>query len=286
MDWHFRTAGMGTHNYRSAARRLANEAADTGLFQTSKGLSEKQIRLLMPAFWTEHKQILKARVQGFGWYIWKPYFIHEMLNSIPEGDGLLYLDSGCTISNGKESIEKIADYLKIAEKYGVVGSNSDPYIEQNYTSEDLMTRYKLTPEQRTSNQYCAAILFVVNNLEGREFINEWRQMVCAESHRWVLPETYSLPNHSQFIHHMHDQAVLSCLLKYHQKPSIVTGTKVTFGAIRLSRHRYGYRLDNHSLITKTYFDYLGKMSKIYLAIQRRILWRSRNLRPRSHIDLK
>jgi hypothetical protein len=270
MNWHFRTAGMGTYNYRAAARRIANEAADTGLFQTSKGFSEKQIRLLMPTFWTEHKQILKARIHGFGWYIWKPYFIHEMLNSIPEGDGLLYLDSGCTISKGKESVDQINDFLRIAEKHGIVGSNSDTYTEQNYTSEDLMTRYKLTPEQRISN----------------EFINEWRQMVCSDNHKWVLPQSYSLPNNSQFIHHMHDQAILSCLLKYHQKPSVITGTKVTLGAIRLSRHRYGYSLDNQSLVTKMYFDFLGKISKIYLAVQRRIFWTSRNLRPKSHKDLK
>jgi hypothetical protein len=286
MNWHFRTVGMGTYNIRAAAHRIVNEAADTGLFQTSKGFSEKQIRLLMPTFWTEHKQILKARIPGFGWYIWKPYFIHEMLNSIPEGDGLLYLDSGCTISKSKESFDQIADFLKIAEKYGIVGSNSDAYTEQNYTSEDLMTRYKLTPEQRISNQYCAALLFVVNDFAGREFTNEWRQMVCSDNHKWVLPQSYSLPNNSQFIHHMYDQAILSCLLKYHQKPSVITGTKETLGAIRLSRHRYGYSLDNHSLITKMCFDFLGKISKIYLAVQRRIFWRSRNLRPKSHKDLR
>jgi hypothetical protein len=85
---------------------------------------------------------------------------------------------------------------------------------------------------------------------------------------------------------MHDQAILSCLLKYHQKPSVITGTKVTLGAIRLSRHRYGYSLDNQSLVTKMYFDFLGKISKIYLAVQRRIFWTSRNLRPKSHKDLK
>ena len=285
MNWHFRTIGMGTHNYRAASRRVAREAGDTGLFHTSKGLSEKHLRLLIPTFWTAHKQVLKARVRGFGWYIWKPYFIHEMLNSIPEGDGLLYLDSGSTISADKESLYQIASFLKIAEKFNIVGSNSDPYIEQNYTSEDLMTYYKLTSRQRISNQYCAAILFVVNNLEGREFVREWRNMVCADNHRWVFPQFYSLPNNHQFIHHMHDQAILSCLLKYHQKPSVHTGTKVTSGAIRLSRHRYGYGLDNHNLITKTYFDCLGKISKIYLAVQRRLFWSSRNLKPKSHHDL-
>lgn len=282
MKWHFRTIGMGSINYRSAARRLAREAANTGLFQTSIGLNERDFRNRNPIFWGDHRNVLHPRVPGFGWWVWKPYFILDSLTSIPEGDGLLYLDAGSVIKSDRVSLVQIKDYMELTSIGSILGSNSDFFPEEMYTSADLLEYFNLTDQQRRESQYCAAVLFVVNNDKGRAFIKEWCRLVCIDDHRWLLPREPDTLNHKNFKHHMHDQSSFSCLMKVSGGSSISTGNRDVDGAIRLARHRYGYKYQETRRIIRIFFQCIGMMSRLNLAVQHRILKKSLRIRPTPH----
>lgn len=282
MNWHFRTLGMGSFNYRSAATRLANEAEQTGLFVSSFGMSERYLRRFMPEFWQDHRNVMSPRVPGYGWWVWKPYFILNELLSIPEGDGLLYLDAGSVINNDPESLDQIKGFLNIASKEKLLGSNSDYYKESLYCSTDMMDFFQLSPGKRQESQYCAAILFVVNDSIGRDFLRKWCESVCVNDHNGLLPRFFVKENAEGFKHHMHDQASFSCLMKIFTRFSIPTGTKDIDGAIRLARHRYGYGLyETRSRVIIT-FKLLSTVNKYYLALMRRINRSSLTARPKSH----
>lgn len=273
---------MGSVNYRAAASRLASEAYATGLFLTATGSDEHDLRKMAPQFWDDHKDVLKARTPGFGWWVWKPYFILHSLLSLPEGDGLLYLDAGSTINSDSDSVAKISGFMEITKRQKVTGSNSDFFSERRYTCNDLLDFFNLSPAQRAESQFCAAILFIVNDVEGREFIRKWCEMVCRDNHRWLLPRKFETENPDDFVHHMHDQASLSCLLKSNSKISIQTGNKTTSGAIRLARHRFGFSIDEKRITITFYYKLLHMFNRVYLAVQRRIFWSSLTIRPQNH----
>ena len=273
---------MGSLNYRATARRLAREASSTGLFETSLGLNEKDFRITDADFWRDHRNVLHARVPGFGWWVWKPYFILHHLLSIPEGDGLLYLDAGCVIKGDEESVVKIKEYMGLASARSMLGSNTDFFPEEQYASRDLMDYFKLTERQRGESQYAAGVVFIVNDSKGREFVREWCHLVCVDDHKWLIPVEAGVMNHHDFKRHMYDQPSFSCLMKTYCGLSVEIGNKDVDGAIRAARHRYGFNFQEPRRHIRYFFQFFYVLNRVNLAIQRRLFPDSLSLRPNSH----
>lgn len=283
--WHFRTIGLGTINYRAASKRLAREALSTGLFQTSNGYSEKDLKHMSPQFWSDHKNVLKARIHGFGWYLWKPELIRTSLNQIPLGHGLMYCDAGNYISLEKSDLALLSNYLNLATKHNILASNDQDFIEEHYSSQELMDLLSLTNEQRKSNQFMAGFILIVNSPEGRTFANSWSSIACANDHNYLLPKLSFSPM-KEFVNNQHDQAIFSCLLKNQNKPSIKIGDKFNPGCVRALRHRYGFKYDNPSLISVNLYKSIAIISRIKLALERRIFKNSFSLRPTQHFKFE
>jgi hypothetical protein len=280
-SWHFRTIGLGTINYRAASKRLAREAESTGLFKSCIGYNENYLKDFSPEFWNDHKKVLKARTPGFGWYIWKPEFIRVSLANIPPGHGLMYCDAGNYISTTSSDLELLSTYLNLATEHNIVASNSQDFIEERYSSADLMNLLSLDAKSRKTNQYMAGFLLIVNSKEGRKFANSWAAIACAENHKYLLPENHSTQI-SGFDTHRHDQAILSCLLKSYSKPPVVIGNKIDDGCIRAVRHRFGHRFKNPNFTALVFYKTLAFFSKSKLALEHRIIKNSLYLRPTNH----
>lgn len=266
--WHFRTIGLGSINYRFASKRLAKEVSNIGLFSTSIGYDEKFLKKFSPEFWSDHKNILKARNPGYGWWVWKPEFIRMCLERIPDGHGLMYSDAGNYIGTTQRDSENISAYLNFASEHNVVGSNSQDFVEKDWSSPDLMNLLNLNDSARNSNQFLGGFLLITNSLEGRDFISKWANLVCIENHRFLIPGPDSDNSSHQ---RSHDQSVLSCLLKQASKPSVYVGDKSNLGSIRAVRHRYGFSFHNASKTSVVIFKTIYIFSRIRLALQRRLL---------------
>lgn len=265
--WHFRTIGLGTINYRRASKRLAKEASSLGLFETSKGYDEKYIRKFSPDFWNAHKNMLRARNPGFGWWVWKPEFIRMCLERLPEDHGVMYSDAGNYIGTTPSDSQNISIYLNLASKHNVIGSNSQDFIEKDWSSPDLMNLLDLDASDRNSNQFLGGFLLVTNTPEGRNFVSKWSKLVCIENHRFLMPSLNSndSPNNSS-----HDQSILSCLLKKASKPSVYIGDKTKLGSIRAVRHRFGFPFHDANKSSVVIFKTIFFLSRIRLGLERRI----------------
>ena len=274
--WHFRTIGLGSINYKLAAKRLALEAYSTGLFETSYGLNENFIKNKNLKFWRDHENILKSRFPGFGWWIWKPEFVRLSLESIPSGDGLMYLDAGSYINRNKTSIKKIAQYLNFASVNELVGSNSQDFKEAEYCSKKVSDLLSLTSEDLASNQFYGGFLLIKKNLVTCSLVDRWCELACQNDHEYLIPKD------KQCIHHAYDQAILSALLKNHGAKSIEVGDKNNLGAIRMIRHRYAYSYDNRNFLKKYFYNLIAFFSQVRLFIERRIFLSRLVSRPDIH----
>jgi len=282
MEWHFRTIGMGTLNYRIAARRLAAEASSTGLFVTSEGFSESFLKDSSPDFWLDHRKVLSAKTPGFGWWVWKPEFIWKSLTSIPEGDGLLYLDAGSFIGRDAQSVSSIASFIQITSQSGISASNNQPFIEKYYSSTRFMNHVNLAQQDRNSNQFWAGCLFLVNIESTRNLIQQWKYLCCVNDHDFLLAKANSVDEVPGFVHCMHDQAILSALLKNAQVHVIEVGDRDRDGAIRGLRHRFGYAFEEDRYHKKVFFLLLDFSSRVKLYLLRRIFRGSRIEKPFPH----
>jgi hypothetical protein len=272
---------MGTINYRKSASRLASEVMSSGLFTSSIGWSEVYLQENSPEFWKNHAAILKARVPGFGWWIWKPEFIRLSLNEIPEGDGLFYLDAGSFVDTTEKGLRQLNSYFDLGEVHSVLAAHGQEFREKNYSSSKLMIHLELSSAQQDSFQHYAGCLFVRNNRQGRDFIDEWSHLACANQHEFLYPiERTSEDN--DLVHHMYDQAILSCLIKSHNFPSIEIGDKGKDGAIRVLRHRFAFGLYERKSSTLIFYRFVSILSRIKLAIEHRIFRKSLKLRPLDH----
>lgn len=271
--WHFRTIGLGTINYRVASKRLAREVSRIGIFSTSIGYDERFLKKFSPDFWKAHQVFLKARNPGYGWWVWKPEFIRRCLQEIPEGHGLMYSDAGNYIGSSKRDLETLISYLNLANVHNVVGSNSQGFLEKDWSSPELMDLLSLNESARNSNQFLGGFLLVTNSSEGRKFISDWANLVCMENHKFLMPGLDS--DDSSHIR-SHDQSVLSCLLKQSSKPSVHVGDRLNLGSIRAVRHRYGFPFYDANKSLVIIFKIISLLSRIRLAIERRLFPRIKN----------
>lgn len=283
MNWHFRTIGMGTYNFRSAAKRLAREVYETGRFETSTGESEAFLKKTSPDFWKQHSNILHARTPGFGWWIWKPEYLKVCLEQLPLGDGLFYLDAGTVFSTSDSDLKYLDFLLRLGATELLIGSNSQSFAEDRYSSLRLMDLCNLDKSQRKANQFWAGFLMVQNNLIGRKFVQSWSELLCLDDHRFLIPDEKERSDNPQLIHHMYDQAVFSCLMKAKNGISISIDETCKSGLIRPLRHRYGYGFFNSSIRLRFFYHLVGFVSKMKLFMERRLIKNSLSERPKNHI---
>lgn len=281
IPWHFRTIGMGTINYRAAAKRLASEVFDTKIFKSSIGYDEKYLKIHSPVFWQNHRKVLKARTPGFGWWLWKPEFINLCLESIPPGEGLMYLDAGSFVSSDNNCLELLIAHLNLASKEEVIGSNSQNFIEEDYSSFGIMEKLNLKENDRKSSQFYAGFMLLTNTPKSRIIINSWQKIACENAHSLYFskPTKNDSPT---FVHNMYDQAILSCLFKINSVSSITIGDKGNSGCIRVIRHRFGFKISETRKLIITYYKTISYLSKVRLAIERRLFIQSLNNAKANH----
>jgi len=147
-------------------------------------------------FYELNKRIL-TQPRGAGYWLWKPYFIYKTLNSMNEGDVLIYSDAGIEfIANPLDHIEFI-DIFLFANNHkhykwckGSVNGYFDTSDYEGY-------------------QVQASIIMIKNSMQTRHFIDVW--LSTCQLPGMIDDTKNSTPNHSGFIEHRHDQAILTCL---------------------------------------------------------------------------
>jgi len=196
---------FGSHGkYIDCAKRLARQATLLNAFQkinlyTSADLNSDDF---------PHKEFIDKNPRGYGYWLWKPYFIKKNFDSMNDGDILLYLDSGCEIDFREKS--DFTQLLEIVKRDKILGTYT--CLEKEYNKMDLLIKLDVNAEMYINNSQhqAGAIMFFICN-ETRKIVNEWYAL-CCDYH--LIDDSPSIvDNYLCFKEHRHDQSIFSLLTK-------------------------------------------------------------------------
>ena len=151
-----------------------------------------------------------AGARGFGYWGWKPYLVGKLLESLPDGDLVVYSDAGNVLTHGPGWDR----YLDMARDTGGCFFFHDVRhaTDAQYTKADLLAHFD--PDNHPGlGMLWAGAWIVKAGGEARALMRHWSQWWDEARYHYVDDSPSRTPNALDFREHRHDQSVLSLLVK-------------------------------------------------------------------------
>jgi hypothetical protein len=219
----------GNDNYEIAKNRIEKEAVDSNFFDKVLIYGPKSIdeQFYSKFSYLSNNFFYDNNIKGGGFWLWKPYFVKVALDSINEGDILVYCDAGCTISKfGGERYNHYIDMLKQSE-FGIISFQMTHLPENNWTKKEVFDFFNLDPysDIGKSGQYIGGVLIIMKKKHSIDLVNKWFE-VASNNHNLFTDYTIESKENNienfrtkiqidQLKDHRHDQSILSILRKIH-----------------------------------------------------------------------
>ncbi len=223
---------FGTNDLKKSIRRLRFQAQNSKFYDDIKifnnQLFDKDMEIII-------KELIKNKKErGYGYWIWKPYFILKVLEEIEDGDIVNYMDIGCHIV--KENSKRFYEYIDLISnekkwllpfQYKIENISSYKNFaypnreEYKFTKSDLLNHFGFLNDKSIleTPQYWAGNFFIKKTDTSIKFISEWLNMFYE--HFDLIDDTPSkIINHKDFIENRHDQSVFSILCKKNNLESL------------------------------------------------------------------
>lgn len=232
---HFITYGEGGHSYEMAKRRICNEARNVGWFDTIKPFGYKD---LSSDFKHKYDTILQLK-KGGGFWIWKVDIILQTLQSISDGDYVVYLDAGCTINpHGKERFFEYLNMLDTSE-YGVIDFEMQgPFsMTKRQCTKQVFDYFGMdTSSELVNRGHCVPGALVIKKNRHIELIlHEFLKLLDTDP--YLVTDKYNkMQQHDSYWDHRHDQSIFTCLF-------------MKYGALQIKRNEtysFGDTQEDHS----------------------------------------
>jgi hypothetical protein len=208
----FITFGGEAQNYVDAGKRLKYQAQRLKLFHQTILYTDKDLKT-DKSFWKQHHEFFTQNKRGYGYWLWKPYFIKKTIETLQNGDILLYLDCGCEL--GTDKLIQLHHLFEIVKTDKIVGTFT--HYEKDWNKMDLLNTLNMVEHVKQNmgepQHQAGALLFYICD-DVRELVSQWYLLGC-DYHN--IDDTPSLsPNMDCFREHRHDQSIFSLLTKKHQ----------------------------------------------------------------------
>lgn len=139
----------------------------------------------------------------FGYAVWKPYIIAEVLKQIPEGAYLLYLDCGFRIINPNRFKEHIQELKELSDGEIPVVTVFNSFKIGTHCPKELFDFYEVDYKKyKNSPSFASGAVMLRNCPEARETVELWLK-VYREAPELIYTKKRTL----------HDQTILSLLGK-------------------------------------------------------------------------
>lgn len=205
---------FGDNNFTYKKQIIKKQAESTGWFDNVIIHSPDTLT----KFFNEHKDFV-TNSRGYGYWIWKPYIILNLLEKINEGDNIVYIDSGGCILNHKN--KRFEEYLKLLEHNPILvfadgGSfgNSPDYKEKYFQKMRVLKKFNLENDEEflNSGQIEGGVFICKKCQESIDFVKEWLNLLTEDNYSLVNDDD-NFEQLSEFMGHRHDQSILSILSK-------------------------------------------------------------------------
>lgn len=199
--------------------RIMEQAYFSGYFKECVAYSPNDFE---NSFIQKHKNFIDNNKRGYGYWIWKPYFILRNLAAMKNGDYLIWLDSGSTVNidnpkKVKEYYEKLENHDMLMfrihhdEKTWAKMDTVLDIIDKLNKKDGVNYVFQKEPKQRTGG-----MIMMKKTLTTMSIIELWYNIACNYH---LLDDSPSIvANDSSFKEHRHDQTILSVISKFY--PSI------------------------------------------------------------------
>jgi hypothetical protein len=149
--------------------------------------------------------------KGGGFWLWKPYFIKKTLDSLEEGDVLVYCGANCVLnSTGKKRFDGYIERLLTCDT-GALAFEL-PHTECEYTKLEVFHHFNSSEEVIRSRQLMATIVMLRKCQHSCMMVDAWFE--TASAHPFLFTdELRTLPQGRDFISHRNDQSIFSVIRK-------------------------------------------------------------------------
>lgn len=200
--------------FEQSKLRHENELKSTGIFDTVIAYGQAD---LSAEFIKQHKKFIVKSRQGFGYYLWKPYIILKTLETMEEGDILLYSDAGCTIESASDQLSNFIKRFTLSD-IQLTAVTHATYLDVMLNKCDLYKRfgidiYDSSLENRI--QIEAGRLIIKKTVQTVEFIQKWYNIGYEDNYHYIDDSPSIVPNHPSFYAHRHDQSIFTLLWYAH-----------------------------------------------------------------------
>lgn len=204
MKIHF--VSFASSNLILTLKRIESEAKKCNFFDQIHTYTEKDI----PEFMEQHNDFIYKNKKGFGYWIWKPYIVLKVLNTIEEGDILVFLDAGCSInSKGKDRFNEYVN-MCINSEYKNICFQYTHYTEIQYTKKAVLEHLNVPIEHQNSGQLIGGVFMLQKCDFTKKLIEEYYNNCCIYN---LLNDEILENENKDFIANRHDQSIFSCIRK-------------------------------------------------------------------------
>ncbi len=276
---------FGTKDLKKSAKRLRLQAQNSKFYDDIKIFDneffDKDMNFMV------EKLIKDKKVRGYGYWIWKPYFILRVLEEIEYGDIINYMDIGCHII--KKNSRRFHEYINLISnekkwllpfQYKIIDSNLSKNFnypnreEYKFTKSDLLNYFGFLSDKSIleTPQYWAGNFFIKKTDDSIKFIKEWLN-IFYERFDLVDDTTSKIKNHKDFIENRHDQSVFSILCKKNNLDSL--SAYECDWAILNHKRTWDHNIDS-PILAKRDLDYgilkrfLNRQKKTFKRIKRKL----------------
>ena len=205
MKIHFIT--FGSEGFESAVSRICNEAESFDIFDSVKGYNH--LNSFDEEFKNKHMHFINNNRRFYGYAVWKPYIVLKELETMKDGDILLYCDAGCELkATGKKRMFEYIDIVK-ESSLGVLGFQLN-HLERCWSKMDLINHLKADNFLDTF-QINSTAFFIRKCEYSTTLFKRWYEI--AHNYHLIDDSPSVIPNHPEFNEHRHDQSVFSLLCK-------------------------------------------------------------------------
>lgn len=236
MKKHFIT--YGDERFEAAKIRIASEAKLTCEFDVIHVYGSDDVSNDVKA-----AELFSAK-RGGGYWIWKPDIIYREFDKMDYGDILVYTDSGCELSPGREW----KTYWRILEEKALIAQRIYQ-ITDKWTRRTIIDEFAENPNGwQKKCQFMATVVFAKKTKDTVAFFKEWRSYMIQRPDMVADVTPNNLSDESvRFIENRHDQAIFSAMVFRHMNEGFIAcrwehvenqsilGTQV----IRATRNRTG-----------------------------------------------
>jgi len=149
--------------------------------------------------------------KGGGFWLWKPYFIKKMLDTLEDGDLLIYCGANCVVNiTGRLRFDAYIGRLMECST-GALAFEL-PHTESEYTKREVFQHFNSTEEVIRSKQLMATIVMLRKCEHTSMLVDAWFDTACAHPFLFT-DELRTLPQNRDFIAHRYDQSIFSVIRK-------------------------------------------------------------------------